>query len=147
MVLNTPWIWYCITGFYKRVSILYSVGLPFECAFIRFRQTSLWGMMMYIKYSWDCLLGLNQRATLHEKCSNTEFFLVSIFLYSVPIEEKTPYLDTFYAVLLWGRLGHEGFRSMLYETLTYLHIEITQLLTQKFRKTSPRIIRKVLLTC
>ena len=45
---------------------------------------------------------------LREECPNTEFFLVRIFLYSDRISpntgkygpEKTPYLDTFNAVLL-----------------------------------------------
>ena len=42
--------------------------------------------------------------TLREGCSNTEFFLVRIFLYSVSPNrgkngpEKTPYLDTFHTV-------------------------------------------------
>ena len=43
---------------------------------------------------------------LHEKCPNTDFFLVRIFLHSDWImnagkygPEKTPYLDTFHAVL------------------------------------------------
>ena len=43
--------------------------------------------------------------TLREKCPNMEFDLVRIFLYSIRIQEntrtrKTPYLDTFHAVLV-----------------------------------------------
>ena len=42
--------------------------------------------------------------SLREKCLNTEFFLVRIFLFFSPNKgnygpEKTPYLDTFHAVL------------------------------------------------
>ena len=42
--------------------------------------------------------------TLREKCPDREFFLVRIFLYSVQIQEnrnqkKTPYSDSFHAVL------------------------------------------------
>ena len=42
----------------------------------------------------------NNSDALREKCANTEFFLVRIFLYSVRIQEKTPYLDTFHAVMV-----------------------------------------------
>ena len=44
------------------------------------------------------LLLTNQYTTLHEKCPNTEFFQVRSF----PVfgSEKTPYFDTFYAVLM-----------------------------------------------
>ena len=46
---------------------------------------------------------MNIVQALREKCSNTEFFLIRIFLYSVRIQEntdqkKTPSLDTFRAV-------------------------------------------------
>ena len=50
-----------------------------------------------------------QNLPLREKCSNTEFFLLPIFLHSDWIRrdteygpEKTPYLDTFYAVFTAG---------------------------------------------
>ena len=47
--------------------------------------------------SWTILM----KRWLHGKCLNTEFFLVRIFLYSDWIqEEKTPYLDTFHAVVI-----------------------------------------------
>ena len=36
--------------------------------------------------------------SLREKCPNTEFFLIRIFLYSHWIQENTPYLDPFHAV-------------------------------------------------
>ena len=40
-----------------------------------------------------------RRVTLREKCPNTVFFLVRIFLYLfVSSPEKTPYLDTFHVV-------------------------------------------------
>ena len=43
--------------------------------------------------------------SLREKCPNTKFFLVLIFLYSIRIQENTdqkknPDLDTFYPVIL-----------------------------------------------
>ena len=44
------------------------------------------------------LLLTNQYTTLREKCPNTEFFLVRSFPEFGP--EKTPYSDTFYAVLM-----------------------------------------------
>ena len=38
---------------------------------------------------WKCEQGQPEIVTLHEKCSNTEFFLVRIFLYSGRILEYT----------------------------------------------------------
>ena len=35
---------------------------------------------------------------LHEKCQNTELFLVLVFLYSDCIRKDTEYLDSFHAV-------------------------------------------------
>ena len=73
---------------------------------VHFLQNSLYGLFYYIFYQ------------LRENCPNTEFFLVRIFLYLYRIRrlaprisvfssantgiygpEKTPYLDTFHAVI------------------------------------------------
>ena len=48
---------------------------------------------------------LSTNYSLREKCPNTEYFLLRIFLYSDGIQEntdqkKTPYLDTFHAVIV-----------------------------------------------
>ena len=46
-----------------------------------------------------CLVNISYSdQSLREKCPNTEFFLVRIFLYSHWIQKNTPYLDPFHAV-------------------------------------------------
>ena len=61
--------------------------------------------------------------TLREKCPNTDFFLVRIFLYSVRIQEKTdqketPYLDSFHAVsetsFIFFSFVHTNSHTMLF---------------------------------
>ena len=46
--------------------------------------------------------------TMPENCPNAKFFLVRIFMHSVPIQEnkdqKTPSLDTFHAVTVYGEI-------------------------------------------
>ena len=50
-------------------------------------------------YLSNDIITQNHLLALLEKCPNTEFFLVRIFLHSDRIRpDKTPYLDTFHAV-------------------------------------------------
>ena len=54
-----------------------------------------YAMLLYVDDALSVLL----RCSLREKCPNTEFFLVRIFLHSDRIRsDKTPYLNTFHAV-------------------------------------------------
>ena len=43
---------------------------------------------------------IEKNYSLREKCPNSEFFLVRIFLHLGWIRRDTPYLDTFNAVIL-----------------------------------------------
>ena len=64
----------------------------------------------FLNWFFKCALSISNLTTLkstklslREKCPNTEFFLVRIFLYSVRVQENTdqkknPYLDTFCVV-------------------------------------------------
>ena len=63
---------------------------------------------MIIYYSWSSQNLLASRnikkahlKSLREKCPNTEFFLVRIFLHWDWIRRDTVYLDTFHAVKIW----------------------------------------------
>ena len=51
--------------------------------------TSVCYVGVYIELLDNACIFLTSFATLPEKCPNTEFFLVCIFLYSVQIQENT----------------------------------------------------------
>ena len=65
---------------------------------LHFSRSIFHSMLLIFCKNWG--LGFYKKIVQREKCPNTEFFLVRIFLYSDWIyrPEKTPYLDTFHAV-------------------------------------------------
>ena len=57
---------------------------------------------------------MSRYLALREKCPDTEFFLVRIFPHSDWIRiRKTPYLDTFHAVLFVSRVASVSWRTRL----------------------------------
>ena len=95
LFLNVYWWCFCYSTcfltFYAEIIVL-RVEVP---------KRYLFSYVCFPIFSDYLIEKTNQRSvnyTLREKCPNTEFFLVRIFLYWHWIQENTPYLDPFHAV-------------------------------------------------
>ena len=74
--------------FYSRVRVY----LKYHCVKSVQIRSYFWSVFSCIRPEYEI--------SLREKCTNTELFLVRIFLYSAWIQRFTPYLDTFHAVYM-----------------------------------------------